>query len=167
MPTETRYWRAKEVEGIAERLITQHHEDLEGVPIKYVFRRPAAVSRGRVVYGKARRIGGLAAHLVALVGRDEVAGPVAFFVVEIAADPWFTLNEKQRAALVDHELSHLELVQDDDGTRLALRGHDLEEFVAVVGRHGLWRPAVEEFAAAAIGAQLSLELTDTGPEVRG
>ena len=36
-------------------------------------------------------------------------------------------------------------------------GHDLEEFAAVVARHGLWRREVEAFCQAA-APQLALEL---------
>ncbi|SDU42295.1 putative metallopeptidase [Jiangella alkaliphila] len=122
----TTYWRAPEVEEIAELLIPEHHQDLTDMRIHYLFRAPAARRSGKVKY-------------------------------------WELLNEKQRVALVDHELCHFEVIEDDEvdgGRRLATRGHDLEEFTAVVERHGLWRPEVEAFAGAAIGAQLELSLTD-------
>ena len=151
------YTVAQPVERIAEQLIRRHHRHLLDVPIRYLFRDKAVVSRGRVVLGKARKVSGLAAHLVHLVRKDEPPDQVEFFVIEIARDGWEGLTEAQRAALVDHELCHLGVDIPDDATsdrKLVLRGHDLEEFAAVVERHGMWRPAIEDFRAA---AQLTLE----------
>lgn len=150
----TEYWRAPEVEVIANRLITEHHEQLNrhDVAIRCVFRHPTAKSKGRLVLGKARKISGLAAHLVGLVHAERLPEdePVDFFVVEIAHEPWQGLTERQRIALVDHELCHLDVELDDEGDRkLTMRGHDLEEFTEVVERHGLWRPAVQHFAETA------------------
>jgi predicted metallopeptidase len=149
MPTE--WWTAPEVEEIAEKLIAEHHPHLADVKIRYVFRDEAAKSRGRTVLGKARKISGLNAHLVGLVGRNHVDGEVDFFVIEVASDTWRQLDDKQRVALVDHELCHLNIEEPEDATKdrkLVLRGHDLEEFTEIVQRHGLWKPDVDEFARA-------------------
>jgi len=161
----TSYTTASAVERIAEKLIAQHHRHLADVPIRYLWRDKAATSKGRTVLGKARKVGGLNAHLVHLVRKDEPPDEVEFFVVEIAADAWQTLTEPQRIALVDHELCHLGVdipERADKDRTLVLRGHDLEEFTGVVERHGLWRPEIETFRAAA-GAQLTLEEAMTGP----
>jgi hypothetical protein len=155
----TSYTTAPAVERIAEKLIEQHHRHLLDVPIRYLWRDKAASSKGNVVLGKARKVTGLPAHLVHLVRKDEPPEEVEFFVLEIAADMWQTLTEPQRVALVDHELCHLgvEIPERADADRkLVIRGHDLEEFAAVVERHGLWRPAIETFRAA-VDAQLTLD----------
>jgi hypothetical protein len=150
----TSYYVAPEVERIAEKLIEQHHRHLLDVPIRYLWRDKAASSKGKVVLGKARKVTGLPAHLVHLALKDEPPEEVEFFVLEIAADMWQTLTEAQRVALVDHELCHLGTAGADE--RLIVRGHDLEEFSAVVERHGLWRPAIETFHAA-VGSQPTLD----------
>ncbi len=154
----TSYSAAPVVERIAEKLIAAHHQHLATVPIRYVWRDKAARSKGNIVLGKARKISGLGAHLVHLVRDDEPPDEVEFFVIEIAADVWPKLNETQRTALVDHELCHLgvEIPEQDQERKLVLRGHDLEEFAAVVQRHGLWRPAVETFHAA-VATQLTFD----------
>lgn len=161
--TGTTYWRAPEVEAIARELIPKHHEHLgrHDVTVRCLFRNPAARSKGRLVYGKARKVAGLTAYLVGLE-HAEVLGdePVDFFVVEVAYEPWQGLTERQRRALVDHELCHLdvEISDSDEDRKLVLRGHDLEEFSEVVKRHGLWRPSVAEFTKVAKAAQLAFPI---------
>lgn len=161
----TEYWRAAEVERIARKLIGKHHEHLNrhDVLVRCLFRDPPARSKGRLVYGKARKVSGFTAYLVGLEHNDRLDddGPVDFFVVEIAHDLWQGLTERQREALVDHELCHLEveLPETDDKDRtLSLRGHDLEEFTEVVKRHGLWRPQVAAFTEVAKSAQLAFPI---------
>lgn len=154
----TDYTWADGVEGIVKDLIAtvEEHQDLANAQVLCVFRDKAATSRGRTVLGKARHIGGLTRFLI-----TEVTSPL--FVLEIAANTWETLTDEQRRALVDHELSHLRIEQDDDGHWIGgTRGHDLEEFVAVVERHGLWKADVAALGtiAATKLEQLTLELVD-------
>lgn len=163
--TTSCYRHAAEVEEIAGKLIAEHHTDLAGQTIRYVFREKATTSRGAAVLGKARKISGLNAALVSLVGRDEVDDPAQFFVIEIAEDAWSALNKDQRVALVDHELCHFATDEDSEGNqRLILRPHDLEEFTQVVDRHGLWRPPVEAFAAVVKAAAGQLSIDDAAED---
>ena len=136
---------APEVKDIARDLIVNYHSYLLNARIEFVFCDPPAKSRGTEVWGSARKITGLAAFLASdnmLANSDERE---SFFVVTIAKEIWKQLNEKQRRALVDHELCHLWV--DEDG-ELKLIGHDLEEFGAVVSRHGLWREDITRFLVA-------------------
>lgn len=145
----TSYRPASAVARIAQRLIGQYHTDLEDVRIEYVFRDEAAKKNGKLVLGTARKVTGLNAYLAQL---DEDGWPTVddgeeFFVIEIAEDAWLRLNGHQRTALVDHELAHCTTeVNKDDELVLKMVAHDLEEFRAVVERHGLWRPDLELFA---------------------
>jgi len=81
------------------------------------------------------------------------------FIIMLNREAWPTLNDKQKRALIDHELCHAQLSMDADGNpkrndrdRLVcrLRKHDTEEFRAVVNRHGLWTADLEAIARAAI-----------------
>lgn len=140
---------APAVKVIAERLIADHHKDLaEAEPrIEYVFRDKAAKSAGKSVWGRARKVSGLNAYLAG--DMDEVPADddedLTLFAIEIAEDIWAQLDEQQRIALVDHELCHLQITEKDGRLVLGLKHHDLEEFRAVIERHGLWRDDVEEF----------------------
>lgn len=144
-----KYWEADEVDEIALDLINKFHPHLAGESIIYLFRSEHAESNGKIELGKAKRIGGLNAYLANRhdleqqndagdnPAEKQVAEPIK--LIEIAFDVWQQLNTKQREALVDHELMHFAA----DG---GMRGHDLEEFRAIVDRHGLWRPEIELFA---------------------
>lgn len=164
----TTYSPAPQVRDIADDLIADHHPDLAELEIRYIFREPAAKSKGKVVYGKARKVTGLNAYLgqgykdhEPVADRDDT-----FLVVEIAADEWLTLTPAQRIALVDHELCHFTVEYDDDGNRAVnVVGHDLEEFRDVVARHGLWRPEVRAFTDTAV-KQLSLDVISAAEQAR-
>lgn len=142
------YEPAPEVAEIAGQLIVDHHPRLSAAPIVYVFRSVAQKSRGKHVLAKARRVTGLSSFLVALAGGEvDVEDPLAdytFFVMEVAYDRWLTADLEQRVALVDHELCHFAI--DDETGEMRILPHDLEEFIAVVARHGQWSPDVAAFA---------------------
>jgi hypothetical protein len=149
-------WReAPEVKEIADRLIPEHHQEIElwMDEIRYVFRDKAAKSKGRVVLGKAHKLGGMACYLIHSAPGDlnefgDQAGDM--FVVEIAEDAWETLTMRQKEALVDHELAHLSIsINEEDGSiQRNIRGHSVEEFTEIIQRHGAWKPDLMEFAEA-------------------
>lgn len=165
MASTVTYTRAPEVQAIADQLIPKHHRHLLDFQtrIDYVFRSEAAKTGGKIVAGKARKIGGLNAFLTlgddAQEGRPDGETPPVepFFVVEIAADIWEILSPVQRQALVDHELCHCKVGLSEQGdVVLKTQAHDVEEFKAIVERHGLWRPELEDLVKAGTRSQLSL-----------
>jgi len=168
MPTE--YTEAKEVQAVAAEVIRAHHRHLIGERIEYVFRSKHAKKAGKVVLGTARLVQGLNAFLAAPTDeeQDVFSGDAGetFFVMEIAKDTWKELDEKQRVALVDHELCHMwvEDEVDDDGNEkrvFKILAHDVEEFTPIINRHGLWKPDLEAFgtvAANKLQASLDIEI---------
>lgn len=139
------FWSAREVKDIARELITDFHPYLADETIVYIFRSEHSEKDGDAVYGTAKKVSGLNAYLAfrSIHGGEE-DGPIApesFYIIDIAHDVWLALTGPQRIALVDHELSHI----GADG----MRGHDVEEFRGVIERHGLWRPNLVDFIAAA------------------
>lgn len=138
---------APEVKKIADDLIQDYHQHLTNVRIEYLFLSEVPVNKGKEVWGRARKVTGLNAYLASDKFEDE---PQPFFVIEIAREVWNKLNDKARMALVDHELSHCEVDVDTGG--LMVVSHDVEEFSPVIVRHGLWRPDVESFVRAGVGA---------------
>jgi hypothetical protein len=166
----TVYRQAAEVATIGRRLVAQHHTDLVDAEIRYVFRDEHQTTGGKAVMGKARLVSGLNAWLAASVDPEAVMPaddeePDRFFVIEIAEDIWRVLTADDREALVDHELCHCILEANAEGDpKPKLRAHDLEEFVAVVGRHGIWRPEIEALLRAAErGGQLLLNVEASEP----
>ena len=79
------------------------------------------------------------------------------------------LHDRQKEALVDHELCHAAQALDSDGEPKMdeknrpvwrVRKHDIEEFKAVVQRHGCYKHDLEAFAAALLRSkQGSLSLS--------
>jgi len=112
---------------LAEEIRAQHHPELEGARIAYLFVPKGPVSGGVVRLGKAKK----QSELQALVsGKD--------FLIILSADQWEVLDGRRRAALLDHELCHCwpKFNKDGEPDGWTVRHHDLEDFAAVVERHG-------------------------------
>ena len=63
---------------------------------------------------------------------------------------WNQFDDRQRAAVVTHELLHVQVDRDDaDQPKLRLRRHDVEEFTDVVRRYGLIDSARQALVKAA------------------
>jgi len=135
------YRPAPEVEREIRLLVDSDvHPQLVGIPISACFRSKAKAKRSKIVLATAQLVTGRSAYLAAAMhdGAD-------FYLIEVAEDEWETLSAEQRRALVDHELTHCAGV-DPETRKLAIRGHDLEEFVCIVERHGAWTQDVATFA---------------------
>jgi hypothetical protein len=152
MPQE--YQPAREVEDVARRLINDYHPHLASVRIDYIFCTEQLKEKGKVVWGRAKKVSGLNAWLASEDRNPDAATPDEFFVVEIHLGTWLMLDEKSKKALVDHELHHLDV--DIDTSKLSLLPHDLEEFNSIVRRYGLWRDDIEFFIRAANGKERGL-----------
>lgn len=163
MPNE--YKPAPDVAEIAHQLITRvtQHQELVNTHIEFVFIKEAPKSKGRKILGRARKVAGLNAWMSNPEQADRPATqwftePWPFFVIEISHDTWQELDDSQRIALVDHELSHCSYGIDDDGVvTLSIRHHDVEEFIGVISRNGLWKQDVQQLGVVA-SEQLSLAL---------
>lgn len=102
---------------------------------------------------------------VTVLGRAKKTSPLERqfreddFTILLNGLVWPKLPKDAKEALLDHELSHCVADEDDDGkTVYRLRKHDLEEFVDVVKRHGIWREGIKTFIDAAnnVGQPASL-----------
>ena len=152
----TIYTTASPAETIGTQLIRRHHPRLDETEVRFVFRDEHQTSKGKAVLARTRLISGLNAWLAGGMP-DDGDEPERFFLIEIAADLWAELDADGREALIDHELCHCGIEQLDSGPRLYVTAHDLEEFVAIVARHGTWRPEVEALVKAGIQGRLPLD----------
>lgn len=140
--------KSDDVRVVAEDLIGRYHQHLLGVRVEYLFSSKTPKSKGSEVWGSARKISGLSAFLAG----DHSENPNdSFFVIVISRPIWDQIDEAKRRALVDHELCHCWVNEEGDLTTI---GHDLEEFGAIVHRHGQWREDITRFLSAA--GQLAL-----------
>lgn len=159
------YRPAPEVADIAQDLIGEHHTHLLNRKIVYIFRDSPQKRAGTEIWGKARKVSGLNAFLNARADGDldvehsyDEEADHSYFVIEIAEPIWEHLDETARRALVDHELEHCEVHFSDSGKEsLRIIPHNLEEFTAVVRRHGLWKSELRRFAKVT-NEQLELDV---------
>lgn len=143
-------WRAApDIAEIAKPIIESHHAHLLHYPVRFVYREPARKRNGAECWGTAEIVSGRFAHFVmtdeekAMEGQEY--GPKMFWI-EICESAWDTLTDAQRKALIDHELCHCILEETEDGDlRMATVTHDIEEFNAIVERHGLWHDCLWHF----------------------
>jgi hypothetical protein len=108
---------------LAQELVREHHPDLQDARIGIIFRETVAYSRGNPVLGHAQKTPEM---MQVYLDFD--------FVIWIAADAWADMNESRRKALIDHLLCHCKMVEGV----ATMVGHDIEEFEAIINRHGLW-----------------------------
>jgi hypothetical protein len=134
-----------EVISIAEEMIRKYHPRLAGARIAFVMRDKATKSQGRRICGEASKI---SAKMQTLIHYH--------FMIWLAEDFWSEITHAQRLALVDHELSHCRWNEWEETAEIV--GHDIEEFVSVIERHGLWSDATKNVARAV--QQLPLEMEE-------
>ena len=110
---------------LAREIIRDHHLSLFDARIAFVFRDEAPVdSQGLATLGKAAKV----------TPQMKAAGFDYDFLIWLAEDKWTHLGERQRRALIDHELTHCTIF---DGQPRMLK-HDIGEFTVIVERYGLW-----------------------------
>ncbi|MHC1758295.1 MAG: putative metallopeptidase [Negativicutes bacterium] len=136
---DPKYSFADEVEDVALQTICKSHKFLRDARIKYLFRSGKWEKNGKIVLGQAK-----------LASEDTRFIADVDFVIIINLDAWNNASTEHRFALVDHELSHCDFTEDNMGNRTwKTTGHDVEEFVAVVYRHGLWEDDLRKMMLAA------------------
>lgn len=132
---------------IMEELIPLHHDHLAEARIAMAWNTSwKADVDGHLILGKCIKVPALHKEL-----HDYD------FVICLNQPVWNTaeFGERQRYALIDHELCHASVSQEDsDDVKRDARGrivyrirkHDIEEFGEIVHRHGLYKSDLEEFA---------------------
>jgi hypothetical protein len=145
----------KMLDGLVER----HHDHLVNSEIRVaMFTGWQADEDGRLTLGRCKIVSELDRKLHG-----------AHVVIVLNADAWEHFSEPQRLALLDHELCHAEVKLDkdlepmeleDETPKLRSRKHDIEEFRAVIERHGIWKDDLQSFAEAVLEAQGRLPFSE-------
>ncbi len=135
-----------EAESLAQPLIRDHHTHLTKARILYLLTTQTRRNKDRVVLGTAGKNTPLMRYLSSYVNSEQAGvEDGADFVILFSAGDFNLLTTEQKAAAVDHELSHCqETVKYSKKTMTETRSwtlvaHEIEEFTAVIARHGLWR----------------------------
>jgi ABC-type branched-subunit amino acid transport system substrate-binding protein len=137
------YSLAPDADTVITNMQHEHHLDLDGVTVTALF-----VFDLEATEPVLKHQGYPAAAVVRITPvRDRALG-IADATVVIDRSTWLTLSQRQRDALVDHELTHLNRVLDEDTElpltdavdrpKLAMRRHDLQIgiFTEILERHG-------------------------------
>lgn len=165
------YTEAEEARDIGSVLIERisEHAHLEDATIGYIFRDDELRRRGKVIAAEAilverilqadKRYGRIVRWAILRVLPAFETYPPDFLIL-IDRNIWEGMDQSQRIALVDHELSHCAQAVGEDGetskfTRegmpvWTIKGHDLEEFCGVIERNGLWNEELANVARVII-----------------
>ncbi len=146
----TEFQEADEAAKLARPIISKHHTHLSTARVDFIFRRQTDAegapkfweSKGKRILGKAQVISGLNAFLARNDEQDE-----QFFVILLDHLSWQGMKKEQREAMLDHYLCRCDV--DLDTSKLTTINPDVEEFSAVVERHGLWWADVLAFTERA------------------
>jgi hypothetical protein len=147
--------------------VNRHHRELIGANIALAWCTSwRADLDGRQTLGQCKRASDL----------DRECAPYDFVILlnkDFVTNP--AVSEKQREALLDHELCHATvkldpethepMVDERNRTVYRVRKHDIEEFGEVVERHGCYKRDLEKFAQALRRAkQPELPLGEDAPQ---
>lgn len=128
-------------------LVAKHHDHLREARIALAWAKSWKPDvDGRLVLGKCKKASDLDRELAAFD-----------FIILLNKGFWldFEVSDAQRRALLDHELCHAERAYDQLGEPIIdergrhvyrIRKHDIEEFAAIVERHGCYKRDLEVFA---------------------
>jgi hypothetical protein len=136
------YSPAPDAESCVAMMQDDYHAELEGVTVSALFVFDTEASDSVLKHQ------GYPAQAVARITptRDRALG-IADATIVIDRCNWLTLSQRQRDALIDHELTHLTRVLDDetgrpvcdvlDRPKLAMRRHDFQAgwFHEIAQRH--------------------------------
>lgn len=137
----------QEIHKLVTELVREHHDHLRNASIAYCWMIGNKGDKdGRLILGKMKKASEL--------DRELHAWDLCLL---LNRETWRVFSIEQKRALVDHELCHADLnlgkdgepVEDPHGKKTyRIRKHDIEEFAAVVRRHGIYKADLERFAEA-------------------
>jgi hypothetical protein len=136
-------WPAPEAEAVGVNVVKRWHPDLADARILYLFTDQDRKSKGRTVWATTKKLAPEAKYLSS--GPDQDIGEGHDFLVLISGPIWKKLTSNQQIALIDHELCHAFGKETDQGWKWGIVGHEVEEFRAVIKRHGFWNETVRDF----------------------
>jgi hypothetical protein len=143
----TTYTPAPEVEALLMQIIRAHHPDIKTARFYCLFRDVPKFSKGKLVFASVKKF---PPELTPSAGEHD-------FLLTVDEKAWSEASPERRAYVLDHEASHCQqskVIESHPETGEAVRcefnltGHDVEDFAAVIGRHGLQTEELENMAAA-------------------
>lgn len=60
------------------------------------------------------------------------------YIIEVSGNIWELIDQTQKDILLEHELMHLYITENDEGVpKYRLQGHDLEDFKKIISKYGI------------------------------
>lgn len=60
------------------------------------------------------------------------------YIIEVSGGIWELIDQNQKDILLEHELMHLYITENDEGVpKLQLQTHDLEDFKKIISKYGI------------------------------
>jgi hypothetical protein len=141
----------------ARNLIHNFHPHLQDARIAFVFRSEAQKQGARLILGQACKV---PAKMQPFLEYD--------FLIWISEEDYMKMDDIQREAIIDHELCHCTL--GIDGWKM--RPHDIQEFTAVIERHGIYsmdvcrvEKAIETYKQSGLPGSETIEISALGQVV--
>lgn len=125
----TQFDHSETLKDMAKALLPKYHDSLIQANIAYLFKNKEITRGGKKVLATAEKC---SAKVKAISDYD--------FVIVVAYPTWNDLTDKQKLAVLDHELEHCLITEDDEGNmKCQILSHDVEEFINIINRHQLYR----------------------------
>lgn len=173
-----RFWPAPELEKwVRETFISEggplhnpEHRHLDGASVRFLWASSGYNRQGRRILGRAEQVRIMGEAWTKSRQEQQLVewfGEVPDFLITLDGFYAAECSDAEFCALLEHELYHIAHALDEfgaprfrkDGTpALAMRSHDVEEFVGVVARYGVGdagSPLAQMIIAAAKGAQIA------------
>ena len=116
------------VAGMAKKLIAKFHDELINSKIAYLFKNKPMTQKGKAVAATAEKVGD---KMKALCEQD--------FLIVISYPTWQDLTDKEKWAVLDHELQHCFAGETEAGDAVhKILDHDFSDFGVVIQRHGFY-----------------------------
>lgn len=157
---EVREWVDLQILQDSGSIHNPDHCHLIDADLEFLWASQAFAKQGRTVLGQCEEVAFRAGGWQKARQEQqfyEWFGRIPKFVITLAADYCSQCSDLEFCALVEHELFHIGHALDEFGVpkftkeglpKLALRGHDVEEFIGVVQRYGA-SPQVAKMVEAA------------------
>lgn len=149
---EVLIWARTEIITEGGRLHNEDHAHLEYVDVQFLWAPEGFNKAGRTVIGQAEEVTFRCGPWQKGRQQQQMVdwfGAVPDYLITLDASYCLTCSDAEFCALVEHELMHIGQELDEFGgpaftkdglPRLAIRGHDVEEFVGIVRRYGVGHP---------------------------
>ena len=145
---ELAQWIEREILADDGALFNPDHKHIRAADVGYLWAMEGFEKQGRRVLGMAEKFQVQGHRWAKMRAEDQMAewfGRVPDFLVTLAADYCSRCSDAEFCALLEHELYHVGHVHrggvpqftQSGRPKLAIRAHDVEEFVGVVRRYGV------------------------------